>query len=185
MERMSTCEQFKVNKHRKDLGTSCGVLDQGIYYLVAIVLKDLREGEYIVINGRKRDFLKAMEQASNGNTFYGYILQKINEHACSLTKWKKWVRLFVNEYQRKVDIIIGDELKHANDVLDYYLDLLTGIQGIDEEEEYTNEDELKGLFDIQEMIDAVKRVCSRMEDNSEDDYCSVDEAIEEEIGCTE
>jgi len=190
MERLSTCEQIKVNKNRKSLGTDCGVLDRGIYYLVAIVLKDLREGEYIVINGRKRDFLKTMEQATNGKTFYGYVLQKINENACSLTKWKKWVRLFVNEYQRKVDIIIGNELKHANDILDCYPALLAGIQGIDEEEEYTSEDELNDLFAIQEMIDAVKRFYSGIEgeyrsDSCSRNDCSVEELSEEKIGCIE
>ena len=60
MESFTFRELYRNDANRKSMGVDIGVLDQGIYYLVAIISKDLIESKVININKRRRDFLKDM-----------------------------------------------------------------------------------------------------------------------------
>nr|QBK92176.1 MAG: hypothetical protein LCPAC304_05230 [Pithovirus LCPAC304] len=168
METLTLCERGKIVWNKSVLGVDCGVLDQGIYYLVAIVLKDHIEGKYIVINGEKRAFLTLMLENTNNETLYKYLLQKIVTTSCTCRKWKKWVRFFLHEYQCNVDVIIGTEMKCATEILEYYPELLGCVQGIDLEEDYIDFEQLGETFQIVEMVGAVKRVCS--EDSGQEEW---------------
>ena len=165
-------ERFRIFMNRRSMGTNCGVLDQGIYYLIVIVLKDILEGDVINIIKKKRDFLKEMFLATNNNTIYRYLLQKIIENGCYIKKWKKWVKFFVHEYQQNVDIILGTEFKHADDVILYQTELLECIRCVDEEEEYINKDQLSNTLNITEMMPAVQRFVSQSQEFPEDLHSS-------------
>ena len=172
MDTLTLRERYRIYMNRRSMGTNCGVLDGGIYYLVAIVLKDLLQADIININGKKRGFLEDMFMATKGNTLYRYLLQNICENSFYIEKWKKWVRFFVREYQRNVDVIISSECKHSDDIIGYYPELLDCIRGVDEEEEYIDKNQLSETFNISEMILAVQRFVSQSQEGGEDLYPS-------------
>jgi len=172
MDVLTLREKYKLYISRRSMGTNCGVLDKGIYYLVAIVLKDLLKADVININGKKRCFLEDMFMATNGNTVYRFLLQNIIEKSIYLFKWKKWVRFFIHEYQRNVDVIIESECKHADDIIRYYPELLDCVRGVDEEEEYIDKVQLSKTFNISEMIPAVQRFVSQSQEGAEKIYSS-------------
>lgn len=153
-------EKRKISSKRKTLGTDIGVFDRGIYYLTAILLKDITIGDYVVINRKRRLALQKFYEMSIGNSFYKYILGNIINTYTTVYKWRKWADTFLRSYERKFDIILSAEAVYANDILEYQDDLLRGIDMCDLEEEYVSVSDLERAFQIEEMINAVKAVLS-------------------------
>ena len=158
-------ELYQIDSNRRSMGVDIGVLDQGIYYLVAIILKELVRSNVININKKRRDFLQDMLMATNGDTLYRYLLQNIVETSCSIKKWNKWANKFVFEYQRNMDLIVSSELKRADDIINYYPELLDCIQGVDEDEDYIDTTQISKTFSVEEMIPAVERFVSQSQED--------------------
>lgn len=163
METLTLRERYLMERN-KLFGFDLGVMDHGLYYLTAIVLKDHVEGDYVVINGTKRKFLQTIENYVTTDTYFKFLLKKIIERSTGVRGWKKWVREFLREYRRHCDFIIGSEMKFTNDILSNYDELITIIQGVDREEEFTTLEELYETFQIEEMIDAVLSVDTSLEE---------------------
>jgi len=164
MESFTFRELYRNDANRKSMGVDIGVLDQGIYYLVAIISKDLIESKVININKRRRDFLKDMHLATIGNTLYQYLLENIVETSCSIKSWQKWVKKFIREYQRNMDVIISSEMECVDDIIAYYPELLECIRGVDEEENYLDKTQITKTFSIGEMLPAVTRFISQSQE---------------------
>ena len=160
MEKLAFLEKRKILSKRKSLGTNIGVLDRGLYYLTAIVLKDIDMSGFIIINKQRRDFLDVIYKLTTTPSIYKYLLGKIRTTYTTIGKWKKWVNAFLGEYQRNIDIIITSEVDYAVNILDYQRELITGICMYDAEEEYVDMIQLQNAFDIKEMIDAIESVMS-------------------------
>lgn len=169
MDKLSFSEKRKIVSKRKILGTNIGVLDRGLYYLTAIVLKDIDLSGVIVINKRRRDFLDRIYNISSTNTLYKYLLRKIIDCYTTVESWKKWIKAFLVEYQNRNDLITSEEVIFSYSILNYQNELIAGIYVCDSEEEYMDIFQLERAFDIKEMIEAVEIVlshCSRLEENS-------------------
>jgi len=160
MDTLSLYELFLIER-KKGLGTDCGVIDQGIYYLVAIVLKNQLKGSYIVINGTKREFLQNMLDNVQNETLLKFILEKIMENATTTVKWKGWTKQFMRLYRKAYDIIIEDEVSYADEIIVLYPQLLDVIHGVDNEGEYVDYQSLYETFRIEEMIPAIRSFCSQ------------------------
>lgn len=163
-------EKRKLSSKRKSLGTDIGVFDRGVYYLTAIVLKDITIGDYVVINRKRRMALQKFYEMSIGNSFYKYLLGNIINTYTTLHKWRKWTDMFLRYYEREIDIILTTEAEHANDVLEYQDELLEGIDVCDLEEEYIDYHDVEKAFNIGEMVEAVKIVLSSHNSRILDDY---------------
>ena len=169
MNKLSFSEKRKIISKRKNLGINIGVLDRGLYYLTAIVLKDIELSGVIVINKHRRDFLNRICNISYTNTLYKYLLKKIIEYSTLVESWKKWVTAFLVEYQNRIDLITSEEVIYSHNILEYQNELIAGIYVCDSEEEYMDIIQLERAFDIKEMIEAVEIVlsrCSCLEENS-------------------
>lgn len=164
MESFTFRELYRNDANRKSMGVDIGVLDQGIYYLVAIISKDLIASNVININKKRRDFLQDMHLATNGNTLYQYLLENIVDTSCSIKSWQKWVKKFIREYQRNMDVIVSSELEYADNIIAYYPELLECIRCVDEEEDYLNTTQITKTFSIKEMLPAVERFVSQSQE---------------------
>lgn len=160
MEKLAFLEKRKILSKRKSLGTNIGVLDRGLYYLTAIVLKDIEMSGFIVINKQRRDFLDMIHDLTTKSSIYKYLLGKIRTTYTTIDNWKKWVNTFLEEYQQNIDTILSSEVNCAANVLNYQRELITGICICDAEEEYVDIVQLQNAFCIKEMIDAVENVMS-------------------------
>jgi len=155
METFSLWERFTLEK-RKSASIDHGVNDAGIYYITAIVLADHLESYSIVINGQKREFLKKMIENIKTSNYFKYILENLLESAYTTTKWQKWAKHFLREYRKYNEFDIEVDRKFADDILLYYPDLLTMVNGVDEEEEFMERTQLMGYFNIYEMLHSVR-----------------------------
>lgn len=160
MGKLSFSEKRKIVSKRKSLGTNIGVLDRGLYYLTAIVLKDIQMSGIIIINKHRRDFLDQIHRISTTNTLYEYLLRKIIESYTSVDEWKKWVNAFLAEYQNRIDLITSSEVIYSQNILEYQNEMISGIYICDLVEEYVDISQLERAFDIKEMIEAVEIVLS-------------------------
>jgi hypothetical protein len=133
----------------------CSLYDCGIYYLVAVVLKNTQEKNWVNLTRSKRKFLSKMSKRLQVKDFpLGYILRRVVENSLYLEKWKKWVAVFIDEYEKTFDFILASEQQQADLVLRHRKSLIDIINCVDETEEYEDVKSATSAFKIAEMLEA-------------------------------
>jgi hypothetical protein len=133
----------------------CGLYDCGVYYLVAIVLKNTLNSGCVNLTRHKRTFLKKMSRRLQVKDFpLRYLLQCIMDASLYLEKWKRWVAVFMYEYEKTFDFILDSEHQQAHLVLLHRRSLLDIIRCVDETEEYEDIKSATSAFKIGEMLEA-------------------------------